>query len=163
MPIQFNNYSMQVMAKIEQASIAFLHEAAHEVTSQVKRNTAVGKVAGGDTKNSWKNNVDNSALKAVIGSPLENAIWEELGTGEYAANGNGRQGGWYVLIGNGTGQMPQQVVDAYGFPVKYGKDGKRFAYVTGKKPKRPLEKAYTKLKPKLIRRAGQILKEKLQQ
>ena len=30
------------------------------------------------------------------------ALYTELGTGKYASNGNGRQGGWFYPIGDGT-------------------------------------------------------------
>ena len=91
----------------------------------------------------------------------ENAIWEELGTGEYALEGKGRKGGWYILIGEGEGMISQQVVDAYHLTVKYGKDGKKYAYTTGKKPKRMLHNAFVENKAKIIRRAESILKGRL--
>lgn len=162
MSVQFEDNTIRVLEAIEQASIAFLHDATQEMTSQVKRNTAVGKVGGSDTKNSWQREIDTSKLEGVVGNPLENAIWEEFGTGEYADEGKGRKGGWYILIGDGAGQISQQVVDAYHMKVVYGKDGKRYAFTTGKKPKRPFQKAYTKMKPKIEKRAKQIFKEHLQ-
>lgn len=38
------------------------------------------------------NESNESNIEAVIGSPLENALWEEFGTGEHSINGNGRKG-----------------------------------------------------------------------
>lgn len=119
----------------------WLEESAGELEAQVKRNTAVGLVAGGKTKNNWQHVVDESEQKAIIGNPDENAVWEEFGTGEYALNGDGRKGGWYIPIGEGEGFISQAVVDAYHFKVVYGKDGMRYAYTEGKRPKRALENA----------------------
>ena len=68
-----------------------LYEAAGEVQGQAAQNTPVDT---GQLKGSWDYKVHESELKAIIGSPLENAIFTELGTGEYALEGNGRKGGW---------------------------------------------------------------------
>lgn len=119
----------------------WLEESAGELESQTKRNTAVGLVAGGKTKGNWSHYVSESEQKAVIGNTDENAIWEEFGTGEYAINGDGRKGGWYIPIGEGEGMISQAVVDAYHFKVVYGKDGMRYAFTEGKKPKRAFENA----------------------
>lgn len=147
--VEFTDNSVQVINAINDACLNWLEEAAGELESQVKRNTKVGKVAGGKTKGQWKHKVDKNKLEAVVGNPNETAIWLEFGTGEYALKGNGRKGGWHILIGNGKGQISQEVVDAYHFPVKYGKNGKRFAYTTGMKPQRPLYTAFTDSKTKI--------------
>lgn len=91
MSVQFIDNSMRVRAALNDAVIAGLYEAAGEVESEVKRNT---RVDTGQTKNAWQYKVDESKGQATIGNPLENAIWEEFGTGEYAVNGDGRKGGW---------------------------------------------------------------------
>lgn len=62
-----------------------------ELEAQVKRNT---RVDTGQTKGSWTYKVDEANGEAMVGSPQENAIWEEFGTGQYALNGDGeRQNG----------------------------------------------------------------------
>lgn len=38
--------------------------------------------------------MDESAQVATVGNPLQNAIWEEFGTGEYALEGDGRKTPW---------------------------------------------------------------------
>ena len=86
--VQFQDNSARVMAALDDACIAYLHEAAGELESQTKRNT---KVSSGQLKNSWTYKVNESKGEAAIGSPLENAIWEEFGTGTEALNGNGRK------------------------------------------------------------------------
>lgn len=125
--IKFNDYSIEVKNAIASLAVAALEEAAGELEAQVKRNTAVDT---GQLKNSWTHRVssDKDEHIAVVGSPLQNAIWEEFGTGEYALNGNGRKGGWFY-------------VDE--------KDQGHFTY--GKKPKRAFWNAYQGLKNKLIK------------
>lgn len=122
--IEFTDNSVEVKNAIKEAAIAWLHEAGGELQTQVKRNTAVDT---GQLKNSWNYKVDESKLEAVIGSPLENAIWEEFGTGEFALNGNGRKTPWSYQ-------------DAKG----------KWHKTKGKKPKRALFRAFTKLKPKIM-------------
>ena len=119
-----------------------LEEIASEIESQAASNT---RVATGDTKSKWDHVTENQ--RAIIGNYLENAIWEELGTGEYALEGNGRKGGWYVAIGYGKNQMTPETAEKYGFKIVHGKNGIDFAEVHGKKPTRALYKAFMQTKP----------------
>lgn len=136
MSVKFTDYSAKVKAAIDDAAIAYLYEAAGELETQVKRNQTRTDTA--QTKNAWTYTVDESSGEAVVGNPLENAIWEEFGTGEYALNGDGRKGGWFYKDKKGDGH-----------------------YTHGKTPLRALHNAFTTLKPKLIRRAEQVLKERI--
>ncbi len=156
--VKFIDHTEKVIGAINGRINAVLEECAGELESQVKRNTKVGKVNGGKTKSQWKHRVDSTKHEAYVGNDEETAIWTEFGTGEHALEGKGRKGGWYVLIGKGDNCISEEVVKAYGFPVKYGKEGKKYAYITGMKPQRPFYKAYTKLKNKLIKRIQDSLK-----
>ena len=130
----FEDYTIEVQGAIDAKIEAVLEECAGELESQVKRNT---RVDTGQTKNSWQHHVDveDDTHTATIGSSLENAIWEEFGTGEYALKGNGRKGGWSY------------------------KDAKGDWYHTnGKKPSRAFFKAFTTLKNKIITRIQNALK-----
>ena len=156
--VEFHDFSIQVKNAMDNAVIAFLHEAGNELKSQAQRKTTrrSGKTAG-----AWKCVVDEAKQIATVGNPEENAIWEEMGTGEYALEGKGRKGGWHILIGEGEGKISQSEVNEYHFRVKYGKDGKKYAYTTGKKPKRMLHNAFMENKAKIVRRAEEILKGRL--
>lgn len=125
--IEFTDNSIKVKQALEKAAIAWLHEAAGEVQAQVKRNTAVDT---GQLKSSWGYRVDENKYEAVIGSPLENAIWEEFGTGEFALKGNGRKTPW-----------------------KYKDSKGKWHYTIGKKPKRAFHRAFSTMQPKLIKSA----------
>ena len=98
-----------------------------------------------------------------------NAVWEEFGTGEYALHG-GRKGGWWIKVGNGPGEIPLRAARKYRWAgYRYvngtksfggGADGGTIAYVFtyGKKPDKPLRRAYEKLrdpiKEQLVSRFG---------
>ena len=133
--VQFTNNSAKVKNALNDAVIAYLHEAGGELEAQVKRNSRVAK---GDTKNAWKYVVDESKGETTIGNPLENAIWEEFGTGEFAINGDGRKGGWH-----------------------YKDEEGKWHHTYGKTPHRAFKRAFDSLKNALIERAGEVLKARL--
>lgn len=130
--VVYEDFTIEVKGKINDAINIALEECAGELESQVKRNT---RVDTGQTKNSWRHRVDEDAHIAYIGSNHENAIWEEFGTGEHALNGDGRKGGW--LYEDRHGEV-------------------HFTY--GKKPSRAFYKAYTALKNKIIKHLQDTMK-----
>lgn len=128
--IEFKDYSKIVIDNINKEAGIWLEEASTLVESQTKRNT---KVKTGKTKGSWEHVVHENKHYAEVGSRYQNALWEELGTGIYALNGNGRKTKWV-----------------------YTPDGGKHYYTTiGKKPRRALWNAYTSLKNRIIRSAQQ--------
>lgn len=127
MSVEFTDNRIEVKNVLESAAIAFLHEAAGEVQSQAQRNS---RVKTGQTRGSYEYQIDEGNLEVEIGSGLENAIWEEFGTGEYALNGDGRKGGW-----------------------TYRDEKGEYYHTCGKLPNRPLYNAFTALKDKIIRMA----------
>ena len=135
MSVQFKDNSIEVKAAMDEAVSAFLEEAAFEIQAHTQRHTPVDT---GQLKGSWATKVDESKAEAVIGSPLENAIWTEFGTGEFALEGKGRKGGW-----------------------RYQDDKGEWHFTTGKKPVRMLWNAFNAKKAAIKKRAEQIFKEKL--
>lgn len=87
--IKFEDNRVKVYGSIDSAIEQFLTEASGEIVSQTARNS---RVDTGQLKASWQGIVKGN--EAIVGSPLENAVWEEYGTGIHAENGNGRKGGW---------------------------------------------------------------------
>lgn len=134
--VKFIDHTEQVTAALLNIADVAVEEACGELESQVKRNTAVDT---GQTKNAWSHRVNSSLMagevKGTVGNPLQNAIWEEFGTGEYALNGDGRKGGWFYVDERGHGH---------------------FTY--GKHPRRPFHNAYTALKNRLIKHIQNRLK-----
>jgi len=135
MSVKFTNNSAKVIAKLDDAVIAYLYEAGESLSSQVADNSRVGK---GELKGSWNYRVDESKGATTIGSPLENAIWEEFGTGEYALNGDGRKGGWY-----------------------YKDEKGKWHHTYGKTPHRAFKRAFDSLKNALIKRAEEVLRVRM--
>ena len=135
MAIEFQDNRIEVKAAICSAIIAYLHEACGELEAQTKRNS---KAKTGQTKGSYGYAVDETELTGYVGSNMENAIWEEFGTGEYALNGDGRKGGWH-----------------------YKDEKGKWHFTYGKRPRRPLFKAFTTLRARITARAEQIMKERL--
>lgn len=133
MSVQFKDYSKIIIDKINREGVAFLEEATGELEAQTKRNT---KVDTGKTKGSWEHGVDEKKMEGYVGSRYKNALWEELGTGIYALNGDGRK----------------DVPWVYRTP-----DGKYYR-TSGKKPRRALFNAYTSLKNNIIREAQRRFK-----
>lgn len=123
----------QVESALDDAIIAYLHESAGELVSQTVRNS---RVDTGQTAGSYNYKVDESAKEATVGSPLENAVWEEFGTGEYALLGNGRRGGWIYQDADG-----------------------KYHRTHGKTPNRPMERAFESTKNAIISRCGEVIRE----
>ncbi len=133
--VEFEDFSIKVMEALDDTALRFLEEAASEIESQAQRNS---RKDTGQLKGSWAHIVDDGKMEATIGSPLENAIWEEFGTGEYAVKGDGRKGGW-----------------------SYQDDKGDWYHTKGKKPNRTLQRAFESKKGIIINRAKQIFKEGL--
>ena len=133
MSVEFRDFSTIVFQKMKQTAETFLEEVGGEVESETKRNT---KVDTGKTKNSWERIVNADKMEVQIGSRYKNALWEELGTGIYALNGDGRKTKWVYRT----------------------EDGKYHTTV-GKKPRRALFRAYQSKKNEIIREARRRFKE----
>ncbi len=141
---EFTDNSVAIKGLINNALNAFLTGTAKEIVSQTKRNSRVGT---SQTKNSYDYVISREELTATIGSQLENAIWEEFGTGEYALDGDGRKTAWYIPCEKYKGKKKPTYQGKV--TIVYGKDGKTFYKTDGKKPNRPLYNAVEKVKPNL--------------
>ena len=131
---KFTDHSIEVTDALRSVAYKAVEEATGELESQVKRNTVVDTE---QTKNAWTHTVrvDGDVTTGTVGNPLQNSIWEEFGTGEYALNGDGRKGGWYYVDEEGKGH-----------------------FTRGKHPRRPFFHAYNALKSKIIRHIQNAIK-----
>lgn len=164
MAIEFTDNSAIVKAAIDDAIVAFLYEAGGEMEAQAKRNQDKRSDTG-QTMDEWTHTVDESKGECVVGNPLQNAIWEEFGTGEYAVKGNGRKGYWvYVKNSDGNGHRSDgkqyTLEQAKQIMAMLREQGLEAYYTKGKTPNHTLQKAFDKNKNKLIRRFGQIMNER---
>lgn len=160
--VQFTDNSVQVKAELNKALIAFLREASAEVKTQAERYTPTGSA---QLKRSWDTVVDEGKMQAIIGNTLEYAIYQELGTGEYALEGKGRKGYWVYVKDSDTGKMSKSsksytLAEARRIMAMLRADGLEAYYTKGTRPKRMLYKAFKMWKPKIQARAKQIFKER---
>lgn len=162
MAVEFRDNTIKVKAAINDTTVAWLHEWASEITAQAQRNCRSGESYSAQLRGSYANQVDESKGEAKIGTPLEAGFWEEWGTGEYAAHGDGRKG-WWVYI---KGQPSKGGGKTYSTK-KEAERGAKFlrgkgldAYATnGRKPNYTLEKAFNTNKSKAIADLKNKLKE----
>lgn len=142
-----------VKRALSKAAEAYLEEAGGELQAQTVKNS---RTDFGQTKGSYQYAVDPSEGACYVGSQLENAIWEEFGTGDYAIQG-GRKTPWYVPVegykGTKKPTFQGKVV------VVYGKNGKAYYKTNGKKPNRPLQRAFEEKKGILQKRLEEILSQ----
>ena len=144
---EFKDNSAAVKGALKEAAIAFLNEVGGEVASRTKQNSRrkTGKTAG-----SWTYQVDESGYKVTIGSGEENAVWEELGTGEYAVNGDGRKGYWVFVEGQskgGGGGKTLDLASAKRAMAMLRRKGLNAYYTKGKRPNKALQQAGDSVAP----------------
>ncbi len=164
MPVEFIDNSVKVKAALEDATISFLHEAGLTMQRQAANNT---RVASGDTAGAWDYVVDEGKHEAVIGNPMQNAIWEEFGTGEYALKRNGRKGYWVYVKGNGSNTSRSQkqytLQEAKEVAAYLRSKGLDAHYTNGKKPSRAFHNAFIAKKDAIIRQAEKVLKARFKE
>lgn len=126
--IIFEDFTDEVTDQIQNIMVNWLVDASNILAGEAATRTRRGT---GETADKWTNLVDKDKFVAYVGNPLENAIWEEYGTGEYALNNDGRKGGWTY----------------------YDETKGKFYHTYGKTPTRALHHAFNQNEP--------MLKEKL--
>lgn len=107
--VTFQDFALDVEAKLDETAIAWLHTWASEIESHAKRNCSRGESYSNQLRGSYRNVVDEKNGEATIGTPMEQGYWEEFGTGSYAdtTKNGGREGrkGWWIYkegyVGNG--------------------------------------------------------------
>ena len=145
--VQFTENSIGIKEEINQASLNLLDEISKEIKVQIQKNT---RIDTGETKRHWEYYINEKKGESIIGNDLENAIWEEFGTGEFAVNGDGRKTPWYVPVEGYMGKKKP----AFNGKVKivYIKN-KAYYKTNGKKPSRALTVTFQKTKQKIKRMA----------
>lgn len=164
MSVTFTDNSAKVKAALNDAVREYLYEAGGELEAQTKRNTRPVKYGRHDVKNSWQYKVNESKGETKIGSALEASYWEELGTGEYALNKDGRKGWWVYVEGNDTPSANQKMyteAEAKATAAFLRSKGLDAHATKGTQANRPLYRAFISLKTALIRRAEEVLKARM--
>jgi hypothetical protein len=166
--VEFQDFSFQVKEALNDTSIAWLYTTSEEIKSQAQRTTSTTGWTDAERtqlRDSYAAKVNESKGEAQVGTPLEQGYWEEWGTGEHAAHGDGRKGWWIYCpdqpsMGGGNtyhDEMEAMMMAAY-IQSTYGKK----AYVTnGRKPNYTLENAFGKVKNPAIEKLEQLLKGRM--
>lgn len=155
MPVKFEDFSMEVIAELNEETIAWLYETAEEIKSQAQRNTSTEGWTNSERtqlRENYDYKVDEGAGKAFVGNKLVQGFWEEWGTGEHAAHNDGRKDWWIYIPGESGGngksnhyktREEAEQMAAY-IKAKYNK----IAVVTnGREPHYTLENAKIKVEP----------------
>ncbi len=119
---------------------------------------AMSPVDEGQLKGSWDYQVDTAEKSVTVGSNLENAVWNEFGTGTHAANGDGRATPWYVPVAGYTGTRKPAYKGKV--TVVYGKNGVRYFKTDGKAAQHTLQHAADQDLPKAEKRLAEMLKRR---
>lgn len=89
---------------VKEAVEAALEAVGLQAEGYAKANiTAAGRVDTGELRNSVTHQVEESEQAVYIGSNLEYAIYNEVGTGIYAEGGGGRKDPWMYVDDKGVG------------------------------------------------------------
>lgn len=166
MSVEFKDNSINVVAEINETTIAWLHTWAAEIASQAARNCQMDD--NGQLRGSYRADVDEGDGKATIGTPLESGYWEEFGTGEHAdTNKNGgKQGrqGWWVYIEGGSGYKGEtnqyatkEEAESMAAYISR-KHGLKAVATNGRDPNYTLEKAFKAVAPKAEANLQKMLK-----
>ena len=156
MSVKFQDFSVNVKAALDETTIAWLHTWANEIASHAARNCQMareGESSGTQLKGSYRGSVNEGKGEARIGSPLEQAYWEEWGTGEHAAHGDGRKGWWVFVKGQasqGGGTTYQSREEAEAVAASMRADGLDAYATDGREPNYTLERAFDANKQKAI-------------
>ena len=143
--IIFKDFTGEITEEIEDIILRWLETASAELESQVAMRTGDGKWHS-QIKQEWAHTVDRKKYEAIIGNPMQEAIWLEYGTGEYALKGNGRKGYW-VFVKDSTGKTSKSnkkytLEEAKKTVAFMRSKGLEAMYTCGMKPQRNLHHAF---------------------
>ena len=156
--MSFEDNRVAVKEALNNAGIAYLHEAAGELTSMTQRNVPNRGQWFNQQKNAWRYEVDETKMEAVVGNPQERALWTEFGTGEYSTSEKGGRKGWWVYVKDGSddgdsysykGGKSYTFEEAKRIVAMMRADGLDAHMTKGQQAHRPLGKAKESLQPKL--------------
>lgn len=151
MAVRVTNYSVQVKARMSQAVRNALYESGSEVASHANSNVQMQNDAGQRLRGSYTCYVNATGDRATVGTPLEEGLWEEYGTGSHAdmARNGGIPGRpeWWVYVTNETPRAVQPVYlsedEAKAIAAGLRETGKDAHASDGYDPSYTLEKAFT--------------------
>lgn len=167
MAVTIQDFSAQVIAKINTISLNWLDTTANEIAAKANRNVQLDGEAGQELRGSYRTETDLAQAKATIGSSKEEAFWEEYGTGSHAdtvKNGGkkGRSDWWVWAPGWEPGSRPRYTEqEAKAYAADCQSRGIDAHASNGRDPSYTLEKSYINTKSAAIEELKSLLKRGL--
>lgn len=143
--VEYVNNVPQITAALDKNADAWIKQSAQILRNAV-RDTSRKK--SGDLKKFWRYEITSSGDEQIakVGSPLENALWEEFGTGEYAVEGGGKKGYWVYVEGEGGDSKKSgktyTLEEAKKIVAIMRSKGLEAYYTKGKNPSHALQRAF---------------------
>lgn len=163
--VEFKDFSIEVKDILDDIAINWVDETSNEILSRAAENCQMTKEDKGQLRSMYEREFDVAKYKATVGSKLESSYWEEWGTGEYAAHGDGRKGWWVYIRGQasqGGGQSYRTKEEAEEAAAFLRRVKKLDAVVTnGRRPNYTLEKSFEATKNPAIAQLERLLKERM--
>ena len=159
MAVEFQDFSFEVKAEINEKSIAWLHKWANSIASHAKDNCKLDGEAGIELRKSYRAEFDDNKGEALIGTHLEQGYWEEFGTGEHAVREPHRRGWWVYKDGyEGKGGKvlteAQAKAMAAGDPTVHATNGREPSYTLENADKAKKKRAEAELE-KIMKETGE--------
>lgn len=122
--MQFQDNSKQVAQQMAKVVAGALTKGSLVIVGQVK---TLSRRDTGALSDSYSHEIEenDSEITSKIGSPLDYAIYNEFGTGEFAENGNGRKGGWWYETPDGKLQFTKGMKPNPALRTSFRKNKKR--------------------------------------
>lgn len=153
--VKLYDYSAKIKNGLKEAGVAWLHTWGPEIASQAQRNCKMDGDTGIQLRGSYDCKVDESAMEATIGTPLEAGFWEEFGTGSHAVDTSQSRAGWWVYTPDNPGPTgyksnvylteEEALSMAAYIKAKYGIDA---VATNGRDPQHTLENSFKVTAPK---------------
>lgn len=112
MNVKFEDHSKEVLDALHEAAQRAMEACGQTAEGYAKKLAPVGDT--GNLRNSIAHKVvaDKPKYEAIVGTDVEYGVYQELGTGVYAVNGDGRKTPWVYKDDNGNwhrtvGNKPQ--------------------------------------------------------
>lgn len=159
MPVEFKDFSARIKAAADEVGVAWLHKWSNSIASKAKDTCQLDGDAGTDLRKSYRADVNSGKGEAFVGSPLEQAYWEEFGTGEHAVKEPHRRG-WWVYKDGYEGGGGKVLTERQAKAMARASDGSVHA-TDGRDPSYTLENAFKYAAPKANADLERMLKERL--
>ena len=166
--VEFKDFSFEVKAELNKTTIGWALDTGNEIAAQAQRTTSTSDWTSTERtqlRDSYACQPGGSEGEYHVGTPLQQGYWEEWGTGEYAAHGDGRKGWWIYIpgqpsMGGGQSYSTREEAEKMAAYIKAA-HGKTAIVTNGRRPNYTLENAFGAVKNPAIAQLEKLLKERM--